>query len=75
MTTIDCAPGESAQALSCEICDVRDRILSNNAESGVQAVAELEQRAQLGAQWQLCVVCQVVVSLWAFDYGGRHWAV
>ncbi|TKB95419.1 MAG: hypothetical protein E8D41_01330 [Nitrospira sp.] len=64
MTTIDTTPLESTQERSCEICGVRERIAGGEGESGVQVVAELEQQAQSGAQWQLCVCCQVAMSLW-----------
>lgn len=64
MTIIDTVPSESTQERSCEICGVRERIVGGEGESGVQAIAELEQRAQSGAHWQLCVCCQVAMSLW-----------
>ncbi len=64
MTTIDTAPSESTQERSCEICGARDRIAGSDLKSGLRVLAELEQRAQAGAQWQLCVCCQVAMSLW-----------
>ena len=62
--TIDTAQTESTQEQSCEICGVRERIVGGERKSGVQILAELEQRAQSGAQWQLCVCCQLAMSLW-----------
>jgi hypothetical protein len=64
MTIIDTAPPESIQERSCEICGVRERIAEGEGESGAQILEELEQRAESGAQWQLCVCCQVAMSLW-----------
>ena len=64
MTTINTAPSALTQERSCEICGVRERIAGSEGASGMHVIAELEQRAQSGAQWQLCVCCQVAMSLW-----------
>jgi hypothetical protein len=42
---------------------VRERISGDEVESGMQAVALMERRAETGEPWQLCVFCQVAVSL------------
>ena len=63
MTTIDATQEGSAQELACELCGVRERISGDEVESGMQAVVLMERRAETGEPWQLCVFCQVAVSL------------